>query len=242
MLPCDGVYGLWSPLPDACLEIIDTDRPHQTDTPHVVPAGHAQIESGVAELEIGGTIDGTDKRTHLVLLDDAYKFGIVSHVDLQLLFKHVDYALEGSRFVSPGPLEVRVKLNFLEEHGAAPAATLVPTIFVPFSGLQPLRAGALVFLGWSLPLGFELEANLGVLAQPSTRPTVIAVFASALTHRIVGPLSGFIDAYATGLDVQLGTGFLAPIGRDIQIDFGTYIGLNGFAYAATPFIGFSIRR
>ena len=37
---CEGVHGVWAPLPDGCLSVIDTDRPTQTDTPHVVPVGH----------------------------------------------------------------------------------------------------------------------------------------------------------------------------------------------------------
>jgi hypothetical protein len=236
VLPCDGVHGLWSPLPDSCLEIIDTDRPHQTDTPHVVPAGHVQVESAIAAVQLGGTRDGTDARTHLVLFEDNYKFGLVTRVDVQLLFKHADWVFESSRFVAPGPLEARVKLNVMKD------VTLVPSVFFPMTATQAFRAGVLVFLGWDLPLGFELELNTGVLAQPAVKPNALVVFAAAVTHRVVGPLAAFVDVYATGLDVQLGTGFLAPLGRDVQIDFGTYIGLNGTEFLATPFIGFSVRR
>lgn len=241
MLPCDATYSLVFPTPDACLETIDTDRPHQTDTPHVVPAGHSQFESAVAAAQLGGTIDKSDTRTHLALFEDAYKFGIVSRVDLQLIFKHADYVPSTAHFATPGPLEVRVKLNFLRERGVIPAMTLVPTIFVPMSASQPLRGGALVFWGWSLPLGFELEMNAGVLAQDRS-PNALIVLATAITHKVIGPLSAFADVYATGFDVQLGFGALAPIGRDVQIDFGTYVGVTGATYAATPFVGFSFRR
>ena len=242
VLPCDGVHGLWSPLPDSCLEIIDTDRPHQTDTPHVVPAGHTQVESAIAAVQLGGTIDGADKRTHLVLLEDNYKFGVVTRVDFQLLFKHADYVFDAGKFVAPGPLEARVKINLLAGAGAKPAVTLVPSVFVPMTRTQLFRAGALVFLGWELPLGFELELNTGLLVQPAVNPKALVVFATAVTHKLAGPVSAFVDVYATGLDVQLGTGFLAPIGRDMQIDLGTYVGVNGAVFAATPFIGFSVRR
>jgi hypothetical protein len=240
MFPCDGVHGIWAPLPEECLEIIDTDRPHQTDTPHVVPAGHTQIESAVASVQLGGTLDQRDKATHVVLFDDAYKFGLITHVDLQLLFKHADYVPSLAHFVAPGPLEVRVKINVLREHGRLPAVTIVPTIFAPFTTNQILRGGALIFLGWELPLGFELEMNAGVYFQRS--PLAVMVLASALTHKIAGPVSAFVDIYATGFDVQFGTGLLAPIGRDVQIDCGTYIGINGAVFVATPFVGLSVRR
>jgi hypothetical protein len=136
---------------------------------------------------------------------------------------------------------LRTKLAFVDGHKLTPAVTLVPTIFLPMATTQELRAGALVFLGWELG-GFDLEVNVGALAQPNAPPHVLAVFATAITHRVVGPLSAFIDVYATGLDVQLGTGFLAPIGRDVQIDFGTYVGLAGAEFGATPFVGLSFRR
>src|SRR5579862_2643184 len=87
---CRGFHSLFDPLPDACLEVIDTDRPHQTDTPHVVPAGHSQFESAVGELALGGTLGAPpgERSARVLLLDDNYKFGLVSHMDLQLLFLH----------------------------------------------------------------------------------------------------------------------------------------------------------
>src|SRR5271165_3197637 len=71
---CTGEHSLWHPLPDACLGLIDTDRPHQTDTPHVVPAGHAQFESAPAELQLGGTVGttGGNRDARLVFFDDNY--------------------------------------------------------------------------------------------------------------------------------------------------------------------------
>ncbi len=239
---CEGLHGLWAPLPDKCVETIDTDRPHQTDTPHVVAAGHTQIESAVVSAQLGGTIDGTDKATHAIFFEDNYKFGIVNRIDFQILFKHADYSLDAARFLAPGPLVLRVKLNLVEEHGAMPAITLVPTMFLPMASSQPLRAGPLMFWGWELPGGFELEMNAGLLFQPAPRPPIIAVLASALTHHVAGPVSGFVDIYATGWDIQLGTGFLVPITRNIQLDAGAYLGLSGATYVATPFLGFSIRR
>jgi hypothetical protein len=54
--------------------------------------------------------------------------------------------------------------------------------------------------------------------------------------------AGFGDVYATGPDVQLGTGALWAFTRDMQIDLGTYLGVHGREPVATPFLGFSIRR
>jgi len=233
---CEGPHGLASPLPDACLETIDTDRPHQTDTPHVVPAGHVQVESALASLEVGYG------PTRLGLFQDEYRFGLVSHMDAELLLDHAVFEPDARRFESPGPVGARVKVNIVEGGGWAPAITLVPWVLVPVAPSQALRGGPYVFLGWELPARLELEMNVGVLLRAQPAEGAAPVLASALTWTIVGDLRVFVDVYATGPDVQLGTGALWAFTRDVQIDAGTYVGLHGDEPAATPFVGLSVRR
>jgi hypothetical protein len=139
---------------------------------------------------------------------------------------------------------VRVKWNFLEGGGAVPALTFVPWVFIPFapSPAQELRGGPYLFLGWELPLHLELEVNAGVLFSQKPKPAEAIVLASALTYTIVDHLSVFVDIYATGWDIALGTGALWAFTKNMQIDAGTYIGLSGEEPRTTPFLGFSIRQ
>jgi hypothetical protein len=233
--PCAGNHSLADPLPDACLETIDTDRPHQTDTPHVVPAGHAQFESAVAAAQLGD-------RTHLLFFENAYKFGLVDRTDLQLIFKHADYVPSTARFAPPGPMNVRAKINVVAEEGWTPAVTLVPWVVVPMDRSQAFRAGPFVFWGWELPLRLELEMNAGTFFSRAPKPAVALALASALTWTIAGNLRVFVDIYATGWDVAFGTGVLWAFTRDMQIDAGTYLGVAGDVPTAQPFLGFSFRR
>jgi hypothetical protein len=222
------------------LGVIDTDRPHQTDTPHVVPAGHSQFESALGALQLGGRAG--DSSPHVLMFENAYKFGLVTGVDLQLIVKHAEY-IPGERRLAPaGPLTVRAKLNLIEEDGWTPAVTLVPWIFVPADSSHALRGGPLVFWGWELPMHFELEINAGLFVGAKPKPPTAIVLASALTYTIVGDFRVFVDVYATGWDIAFGTGALWAFTRDMQVDIGTYVGLNGDEPAATPFIGFSFRR
>ena len=137
---------------------------------------------------------------------------------------------------------MRVKLNVIEERGWRPAVTLVPWLFLPVAPAQPLRGGPLVFWGWELPWRLGLEMNAGVLFGARPKPPAAVVLASAITYTVVGTFRVFADVYATGSDIALGTGALWAVTRDIQIDAGTYVGLGGDEPAATPFVGFSIRR
>jgi hypothetical protein len=176
-----------------------------------------------------------------LLFGNAYKFGLVSHVDLQLLLQHADVVVQGARLAPPGPLGVRVKINVVRENGWTPAVTVVPWIFLPVAPSQALRGGPLLFWGWQLPARFELEVNAGILASTEPKPPVAAVLASALTWTVAGAFRVFADVYATGWDIALGSGALWAFTRDVQLDLGTYVGLSGEEPRATPFLGFSVR-
>ncbi len=240
---CQGAHSLAHPLPDACLGPIDTDRPHQTDTPHIVPAGHVQVESALSELQLGGTLDNrSDRSAHVIVFDDNYKVGVVSRVDLQLIFAHAVYDPAQSKLLPPGPFQVRGKLNIVEERGWVPAITLVPWVFLPVAPSETLRAGPYVFWGWELAEHFELEMNAGLLFGASPKPPVAPVLASALTFRPLESLGAFVDIYTTGPDAALGTGVLWAFTRDAQLDLGSYVGVHGAEPVATPFLGLSIRR
>lgn len=241
---CEGTHSLVHPLPDHCLGVIDTDRPHQTDTPHVVPAGHAQFESALGQLAIGGTLGAPpgQRDAHLSLLENAYKFGLVTGVDFQLIVNHAEYVPAEGKLAPPGPLSVRAKFAIVEEKGLVPAVTLVPWVFLPVDPAAAFRGGPLVFWGWELPARFELEMNAGVLFSTKPKPLTALVLASALTWTVIGEFRIFADIYTTGYDAALGTGALWAFTRDMQIDLGAYIGLSGAEPLATPFVGFSFRR
>ncbi len=241
---CQGSHSVFHPLPDACLKVIDTDRPHQTDTPHVMPAGHTQVEMALVSLELGGRIGAPPgaRGPLLGFFENSYRMGLQTRVDLQLAMRHATFDLDTSKLQSPGPLNARLKFNVLHEKGARPHITLVPTVFAPFAPAQALRAGGLVFWGWELPARFELEVNTGLLISTKQKPLAAVVLASALTWTVAGEFRVFVDVYATGWDIALGAGALWAITRDVQIDAGTYIGLNGAETVATPFVGLSLRR
>lgn len=241
---CKGAHSIFHAMPDACIGVIDTDRPHQTDTPHVMPAGHTQVESALMSAELGGQLGAPEgqRGPKLGFFDDSYRMGLVSRVDLQLTMRHAVFDTDKRHFASPGPLNARLKLAVLDEKGPRPAITLVPTAYVPFDPAHAFRAGAAVFWGWELPARFELEVNTGVLLSTKPKPLGVLVLASALTWTVAGEFRVFVDVYATGWDIALGTGALWAITRDVQIDVGTYVGLSGEEPVATPFVGLSVRR
>ena len=71
---CERRFTVLSPMPASCLEPIETDRPDKTDTVATVPAGHAQVEVGIAEYEIERVAGASDN--NLTIGNNIYKLGI----------------------------------------------------------------------------------------------------------------------------------------------------------------------
>ncbi|MFO0677259.1 MAG: hypothetical protein U0169_12055 [Polyangiaceae bacterium] len=240
---CEGIHSLANPLPDSCLGPIDTDRPHQTDTPHVVPAGHTQYEIALGMVDLGGVVSGPSAGSapRFVFFENMYKFGLVSNVDFQVIVTHAAYDTKVRRLEPQGPVTLRTKINVLREDGFVPALTFVPHLAIPMSPADGVLGGTSIFLCWDLPLGFEVEANVGAFVEAG-KPGVSPLLASAITRQVVGPLSAYFEGVVFGQERALGSGLLLRVGRDVQLDAGSYVGLAGDRARATPFLGLSFRR
>jgi hypothetical protein len=81
-----------------------------------------------------------------------------------------------------------------------------------------------------------------LLVGARPKPPLAVVLASALTFRPIESVGTFVDVYTTGPDTAFGTGLLWEFVRDMQLDAGTYLGIQGDQPVATPFVGFSFRR
>jgi hypothetical protein len=236
---CLGLFSIVRPLPDRCLEPIDTDRPHLTESPHVVAPGHVQVESGVVGFSLR-----TNRRARLALFENLYKVGIVNRLDLELLVVHVDAEARSFALVRPTPLVGRAKIALHQT--ATMEATLVPIVVVPLDEGDVFELGTQVFFGWALPRGLDLEVNAGLqipLEQPAD-PTFIV--GSALTTNVIGPLRAFGELYGIHSVVArpqltLGAGLVLAVSRDVQLDTGLFVGLVGDTRPIVPFLGASFR-
>lgn len=244
---CDRRFTALHPKPTECLETIETDRPHKTDSPKVLEPGHAQMEMGLMEYEIARF--GASSDTSLVLMTNIYKLGVVDKIDIEVLHGAGSYAMREGRFRLGTQMTVRSKLNVFGGKDGAFAVTLVPAVVVPLAK-GTTEAGGFVFMGGALPASFEIELNVGGVTEKAgaSRRQFAAVVTAAITRRLVGPLSGFVEWYndttTSNLDTWTATadsGLLLLLGKNLQLDAGTYVRLWGDAPAVTPFLGLSTR-
>jgi hypothetical protein len=241
-----------SPVPDRCLEEIDTDRPHKTDSPHTVPAGHAQLELGIVEYEVERLSGPSDNA--LTIGNNIYKLGLadrlgpIHHWDVQVLHALGSYGVRSRRFQASPDLMLRSKINLIE---GPLNVTVVPAVILPAMQGGQTEAGGFVFFGGELPLDLDFELNLGALSErdPDTKKRHAALYATtAVTRKVAGPLSVFAELYgdttsqnATAWNSTFDTGVLVRLGRDWQLDGGAYMGVQGAVPRATPFLGLSSR-
>lgn len=187
-------------------DTIDTDRPHQTDTPHVIAAGTLQLESGVVGLVVPHTGD-----RRFVALDDGYKLGLADWLELDVSHRHLDDDRGELRL---DPATIRTKIRLVVPRGGRPMVTAVPTVAIGFTGPRIARAGLGMFLGWELPRGVELEADLGGFRDHRADGSAVVALlaAAALTVPVAWRVHGYGEVYVYGPPddpvVTLGTGLL----------------------------------
>ena len=249
---CEGTFTLLHPKPDACLEPIETDRPHRTDTPHALDGGHLQVELGIAELAMAGSSSAA--RATAGIFNNSYKIGLAENWgllrgwDFEVLHQMGDYDVESGTMTWNPSLLLRTKLNFL---GGPVAATLVPVLAVPLHAGERVEAGGFLFLGGELPAELEFELNVGGLtdSDPAGAGRAFAgVLTGAVTRHIAGPATTFLEFYndrsfrdGEAWNASVDTGLLLQLHRDLQLDFGVYVGVRGDMPRVTPFLGLSGR-
>jgi methyl-accepting chemotaxis protein len=241
---CEARYSLFQPMPEACMGPIDTDRPHQTDTPVVVDPGHFQFESSVINYDratyraAGGT---------LTLADSLYKVGLYNGLELQMF--HTALTREDGHVSVGKELTFRAKIQLWGNNRTPQGLTLVPVAIVPLNGGRA-GGGAHLFYGHELPWELDLELNAGALRQSDTAGVrhTVPVLSTALTHEVNEHFAFFGEVHlegwndsATSWDTYLDTGVIVHVTRTIQLDAAVYNGVSGGATALTTFLGFSFR-
>lgn len=248
---CQQRRSLLDPLPRACLDPIETDRPHLTDTAHTVDPGHFLLETEL--VAYAGSRQGEQARPRtLGAMLMLAKLGLLTGVDLQLGYDAFSLSwANGSHDLSAGDeLFLRLKVNLFGGNHGRMSLTVAPVFQVSLRG-DGLDAGGIALFGADLPAELELELNLSLLSQRDSgganRFTVIP--ALALTRELLPRLALFGEVYAEtwrarGETQWLGifaSGLLYQLAHDWQLDGGVRVGLNDRAPPYELFLGLSFR-
>jgi hypothetical protein len=247
-------YNLFNPKPKDELRDLAADRPDNTETPITVDPGHIQFETSVVAYsrdEVGSEVG---KST--TWLETNLKIGLVENADLQIVFApYISEEIEvGDAVVGDqsgfGDVEVRLKWNLLGNDGGKNAFALFPFVKIPTgSDLSNEEwEGGLI-----LPFARDLKEGLGLGVQGEFDLVYddakdehrldflhTVVIGLDLTEK-AGVFGEYLGVASSDYQAYASAGATYAVNENLQLDFGTLVGLNDAAEDFNIYPGFTLR-
>jgi hypothetical protein len=257
-------FTLFKPTPTALLREFTPDRPDFSESPITVDAGHFQLEFSF--FNFTRNTDAGVRTDVTVLGSFNLKLGLLNNMDLEFVLD--PYTIARTR--GPGQLTttvrgvgdalVRLKVNLWGNDGRQPGAGptafgLLPFVKIPTAnreiGNGRVEGGLILPFTANLPAGFDLSAMIELdflRNDANTHYGSEYVHSLSIGHKIAGDLAGYVEYVGispsrTGhvYRAYFSTGLSYLVGKNLQFDAGTLVGLNGRADAINVFSGVSVR-
>lgn len=216
-----------------------TDRPDQTESASVVPAGHTQIEtgflysreSGLDRYEVPGTL---------------FRVGVGNPVELRFGYSGV---VGGDGEDGSGDTEIGAKVNLWDESGRRPEVAVIGSLSLPTGAegvsTEQVDPSVLAAFGQTLSSRVGLGYNVGAVWESSGDDSSrqgFLVYSLALGVGLTDRLAAFVEVFGDrafdGADQASGTldgGVTVLVLDRLQLDF--YVGRGINAPADDLFIG-----
>jgi hypothetical protein len=225
---------------------IQLDRPDQTETPSIVPAGYIQAENGF--LMENETKDGQNYTYPSCL----WKYGINERVELRLITEFASMKDKVNNKTTSGlmPITVGFKANICQEKGIIPHTSFIGHLTTANIGSEELRtayaAPSFRFLmAHNVTDRFSISYNLGAEWNGET-PEESYLYTFATGYAITDKLGMYAELYGFaprsskawhGFD----GGFTYLVNNDIMIDLSGGFGVTENAPDNYIAFGFSYR-
>ncbi len=258
-------YSLFSPVPEALLRDMSTDRPDTTEVPFTVDAGHFQIETSIFSYARSFRApDGSVTRGSEWMTSNL-RIGLTHNTELSLVGR--PYALVRTngpggtdRQSGPGGIDVRMKFNLWGndsfEGPGATAFALLPYVTLPtdrFNGIGPDKNEGGVVAIWATKFNdtYGLGINAAIAAERNTdtsRYFPAAALTFSLSQEITDRIGIYYEAVGRfGINdgaseiITLGSGLTYKVNKNLQLDAGINFGVTRASDRINPFIGISAR-
>ena len=207
-------------------EVIQLDRPDQTETVFVVPKNFLQIESGFMYEKT----NKTDKHLHLPTI--LWKYGLNNKVELRIITEFSKTITNSENIYQLQPISLGFKTELIEEKGIIPK--------ISFIGKAELRKSEILQRKTITPafrFTFQnnindktsLGYNLGIFWNEDLQETYLYTF--ALGKSINPELNYFVEMYGfispdQSADHRINGGFTYLVNKDFMLDTSAGIGLS----------------
>lgn len=213
-----------------------TDRPTQSESPVIVPAGFFQIETGFIHEFVTSDITNTFYNTTLL------RYGLVKGWEIRLgmnYLKNVEQWNDDTQFITRGftPVFIGSKLHIVREQGIWPEVAFSAGVGVPKTGAGAFMTSYLapslkVIASHTIGRNFSLGYNIGAAWDGETaQPT--GIYTVSLGMSVSEGIGVFIENYAyfkKGLfDFRSDAGITWLLKKNLQIDLSGGLGLNNKA-------------
>ena len=163
-------YCLWFGLllmhhPVKAQNVINTDRPDQSDGSHIVEKKHFQVETGIQFSKLDQTTTSTDNITLV-------RYGVTKKFEIRLINEYTSIH-DSTRVSGEQPLTVSFKNQLCKQHGLLPKITLVSYFHLPFELSKSFPADHFGY-AFTLAMRHELNSrlklysNLGLIEDQQT--------------------------------------------------------------------------
>jgi len=216
-------YAILLLLPLAALaqKPIETDRPDQTETAAIVPAGMLQVESGFLHKKTAS------HDSEFELPETLFKFGINQNLELRLINTVLYSAAADSTAFGLQPVTVGLKVNLWKEKKALPETSLIVHMQLPKVATKNFQAQNLapeirLLFQNKLNSNVELGYNVGVSWDGDT-PEPEYAYTFAPDFKLKSSLSAYIETFGylpshKHADHWVDGGFKYLITKDVQVD------------------------
>ena len=210
-----------------------TDRPTQSESPVIVPAGFFQIETGFIHEFVTSDITNTLYNTTLL------RYGLVKGLEIRLgmdYLKNIEQWNEDTKLIKKGftPLFIGSKLHITREQGIWPEVAFSAGVYVPKTGAEEFKTSnfapsfkfiASHTIGSNFSLGYNIVA---VWDGETAKPT--GIYNVSLGKTVSEGIGVFIENYAyfkKGLfDFRSDAGITWLLKKNLQVDLSGGLGLN----------------
>jgi hypothetical protein len=258
--PDKSGYNLFNPVPENLMRELNPDRPHKTESPYTLDAGHFMLEMDFANYTYDKSDGTTTKAWNVAPFN--LKAGLFNHVDLQFVFDdylnvRTENRAAGTTTIqsSIGDFTTRLKINLWGDDGGKTAFALLPFIKFPTStdnlGNDSVEGGVIFPLAVKLPDDFDLGLETAVSClRDDSDSNYHADFINSITldHAIIGKLSGYLEFFSdistlhhAGWIGTVDTGLEFLVTENVQLDCGCNFGITRAADDFNPFAGVTVR-
>ena len=210
-------------------ETIETDRPDQTETPSVTPAGFLQIETGFLYEKLP---DGAKSASHPTVL---WRYGLNDHFEVRMVTELNSEKFGGDLRTGLAPIVFGFKAKLIQKKEMMPAVSFVGHLAAgnlasPDMQTENWAPSFRFLIEHSLSEKLGLSYNLGAEWNGET-PDATSIYTIAASYAFAPQLSMFAEFYGflnknSGADHRFDSGFTYLLNNNLMLDASAGVGLS----------------